>query len=59
MDNTKTIHFNDRKYRILKRSYSKAHNAGKESFKFEDTELLTSYAKYLIEYLAHRFEKAN
>jgi len=34
----------------LKRAYNKAVKEGKESFMFEDAELVTSYAKYLIEY---------
>ena len=35
----------------LKREYTKALKGGKESFMFKGTELLTLYAKYLIEYM--------
>ena len=35
----------------LKSEYNKALEDGKESFMFKGTELLTLYAKYLIEYM--------
>lgn len=35
----------------LKRLYNKAVKEGKESFMYEGNEILTSYCKYLIEYM--------
>ena len=35
----------------LKRAFNKAVKANKEIFKFKGEEILTSYAKYLIEYM--------
>jgi hypothetical protein len=47
----KEIKFDKAKLQLLKQEYEKAHNRGKKSFVFEGSELLTSYAKYLIEFL--------
>lgn len=35
----------------LKKAYDKAVKEGKEYFVYKGTELVTSYAKYLLEYL--------
>ncbi len=40
----------------LKRSYTLAVEENKEQFTFKGNELLTSYAKYLIEYLESRLK---
>jgi hypothetical protein len=43
--------FDLEKYNSLKVSYEKAVSENKEQFTFENQILLTSYAKYLLEYL--------
>ena len=43
--------FDLEKYNSLKVSYEKAVSENKEQFTFENKILLTSYAKYLLEYL--------
>jgi hypothetical protein len=43
--------FDLEKYNSLKLSYEKAVSENKEQFTFESQILLTSYAKYLLEYL--------
>lgn len=48
------IAFNKAKLKELKRLYNIALKEGAESFKYEGHEILTSYAKYLIEYLTGR-----
>lgn len=40
----------------LKKEYQNAVDNSKEIFVFDDNELLTSYAKYLIEYLTPMFK---
>ena len=45
------IQFNANTVRKLKRAYSKALLSNAEHFTFENNILLTSYAKYLIQYL--------
>ena len=40
----------------LKKSYNKAVKDSKEMFMFNGSQLLTAYAKYLIEYLTTRKE---
>ena len=41
------------KLRALRRAYKKAVEDGEKVFKFEGHELLTDYAKYLIQHLDH------
>lgn len=55
MDNN--IIFTPEKFKRLKKEYNKAMKENKESFKFENSEILTAYAKYLIEYLTNQFNK--
>jgi hypothetical protein len=55
MAETKTISFTPEKLKELKAEYKKAVDAGQETFMFEDSELLVSYAKYMIEYLNSQF----
>ena len=48
---TNLINFDRRKYQQLKARYEQAVRDKEETFTFEGNELLTSYAKYLLEYL--------
>lgn len=47
--------FTKPKYIKLKRAYKDAVNKGKTEFTFEGQPLLTSYAKYLLEFLGNKF----
>ncbi len=53
------MHFTPKMVRELRRRYKKAVENAQESFLFPtdqgDQELLTSYAKYLLEYLETQF----
>jgi hypothetical protein len=51
------IEFTPAKLKLLKQEYEKAKN--KESFIFEGREILTSYAKYLIQYLESQIGDVN
>jgi phage anti-repressor protein len=51
------INFNQKKFNELQQLYKIASDTGKDIFMFEGNELLTSYAKYLIEYLSKIFER--
>ena len=51
-----TITFSQEKLQHLKDAYAVAVTEGKDQFTFEGHELLTSYAKYLIEYLTLKLE---
>ncbi len=53
----KMISFDKRKLKELKNLYNKAIKENKESFTYNGDEYLTSYAKYLIEYLETVFNK--
>ena len=57
MEKKNAIEFDREQYLSLKKAYVKAVNEGREQFVFEKHLLLTSYAKYLLEFLAFRFEK--
>jgi hypothetical protein len=50
-NDTITTTFDKQKYQELKDKYNKATKEGKEQFNFYGEVLLTSYAKYLLEYL--------
>jgi hypothetical protein len=52
-----TITFDRPMLDSLKLEYSKAVNNGRESFTFQGNKLLTSYAKYLIQYLEIKLKK--
>lgn len=43
-------------YKKLKRAYKLAVKANKVSFNFNGEVVLTTYAKYLLEYLSNKFE---
>jgi hypothetical protein len=51
-----TISFNKTTFLSLKNEYQKAVETSKNTFMFEGNELLTNYAKYLIEYLTPTFK---
>lgn len=51
----KIIDFNPKKLKQLKVRYNMALENKEESFRFERAEILTDYAKYLIEYLENKF----
>ena len=51
-----TITFNQPTYQRFKSEYQKAVNSKKQIFIFDGNELLTDYAKYMIEYLKATFE---
>jgi len=51
-----TITFSQKKLKQLKDAYAVAVTEGRDQFTFEGHELLTSYAKYLIEYLTLKLE---
>jgi hypothetical protein len=56
-DMMKNISFDEKCFEQLKKEYRKAVEEGKESFIFDDKhELVTDYAKYLIEYLSYKFD---
>lgn len=48
----KSINFTPEKLELLKNEYQKAVTTGSEVFIFDGSEVLTAYAKYLIEYLS-------
>lgn len=53
---TNTVSFDLTKYEGLKKEYEQAVQNRKDSFWFEEIEYLTSYCKYLLEYLKLKFE---
>lgn len=48
--------FNKDKVKSLRKEYDKAVKEGKDVFVFEGQELVTNYAKYLLEYLEPKFK---
>jgi len=51
-----TLSFDKATYQRLKKEYQKSVDNNIEMFIFDGHELLTAYAKYLIEYLKSKFE---
>jgi TRAP-type C4-dicarboxylate transport system substrate-binding protein len=51
-----TILFNKTTFLSLKNEYQNAVETSKNTFMFEGNQLLTNYAKYLIEYLTPTFK---
>ena len=51
-----TIEFDRQEVINLKRAYTMALKSNKEVFQFQGKQILTAYAKYLIEYLEGRFD---
>jgi hypothetical protein len=54
---TNTVSFNVTTFRKLKKEYENAIQNNITIFTFEGNEYLTSYAKYMVEYLKTKFEK--
>jgi|LauGreDrversion4_2_1035121.scaffolds.fasta_scaffold64245_2 hypothetical protein len=52
-----TITFTPETFENLRKSYQTALQNKREVFKFEGHDLLTDYAKYLIQYLTPKFQK--
>lgn len=55
--NTGMITFDQEKYRRLQERYDLAVKQNEEVFTFDGNQLVTGYAKYLLEYLAIKFDK--
>jgi hypothetical protein len=51
-----TSFVNRKSYERLKKDYAYAEAEGFDSLLFMDRQILTSYAKFLVEYLSHHFE---
>ena len=51
------IYYTKEMFIAFKKAYQSAINKQSNSFFFEDNEFLTSYAKYLIEYLEPQFKE--
>ena len=51
-----TISFNQESFKNFKSEYNSAVENKLEMFVFEGNEFLTSYAKYVVEYLKSKFE---
>jgi hypothetical protein len=49
------MNFTQASYQAIKSAYNKAESSGHSSFIFKDQEILTAYAKYLIEHLSTKF----
>jgi len=45
---------NEKNYPAFKEAYLDAVEAGKEMFYFEDQEIMTNYAKYVVQYVENR-----
>lgn len=52
----KSINFNAEKLEELKKLYLNAVTTGSEVFIFDGSEIITTYAKYLIEYLSEKLK---
>lgn len=53
----KQVEFNKEQYKALEKRYIEALKNKEEQFVFEGNEYLTSYAKYLLQYLETMFKK--
>lgn len=60
MDNniieTPSIAFTETKFKKFKKAFKEADKSNQKIFVFEDKEILTTYARYLIEYLSSYYE---
>lgn len=52
-----SINFDKNKYENLKMKYQKSVDSQQDMFIFEGHQILTDYAKYLLNYLSSVFEK--
>jgi hypothetical protein len=55
MDKQKMISIGE--YPAIKRLYDKAVKEGKEVFQYDGCDILTSYAKYLLEYMEMKMRR--
>ena len=55
MNKEDIIEFTLEKYMRFKKRYHEAVGKGEKEFIFEEKEVLTAYAKYLLEYLKSKF----
>ncbi len=51
------MEFDSVRYKLFKKAYINACNENLESFIFDEQDFMTSYAKYVLEYLKPRFER--
>lgn len=56
-DEPKTVSFDRPKLERLKKRFNRAVEVGETQFEFEGGDYLTSYAKYMIEYLERQLPK--
>jgi hypothetical protein len=54
---TKTISFDASKYRRLKSAYELAKYCNSDEFEFDGQTYLTSYARYVLEYLKSKLKE--
>jgi hypothetical protein len=57
MNEVRTVSWSREDLRDLKAAYTKAKEGKQKQFKFRDIDLVTGYAKYLIEYLDDEFKR--
>lgn len=58
MSTGEKVHIDKKGYDTLKALYAKATADKTDSFVFQGATIVTSYAKYLLEYLKPKFENA-
>lgn len=51
------LEFTEYKFRLFKEKYDKAVESNLDKFEFEGNEVLTVYAKYVVEHLTNQFSK--
>lgn len=57
MNEVRTVSWSREDLKNLKAEYAKAKEGKQKQFKFRDIDLVTGYAKYLIEYLEDEFKR--
>jgi hypothetical protein len=57
MNEVRTVSWSREDLKNLKAAYEKAKEGKQKQFKFRDIDLVTGYAKYLIEYLEDEFKR--
>ena len=57
MNEVRTVSWSRQDLRDLKAAYEKAKAAKEKQFKFKGIDLVTGYAKYLIEFLDDEFKR--
>jgi hypothetical protein len=56
IEKMENIIFDINKFKRFRKFYNKAVIENRDTFLFEEKEILTTYAKYMIEYLNKKFE---